>query len=106
MKITMTEKAQAYLRKELAAQGGYLRISVAPGGCSGMMYQASIVEHLGDDDEVVHEEGGIRIVSDSFSKYFLSGLVIDFSDDLIKPGLSLTNVHATQACGCGASFAL
>lgn len=71
-----------------------------------MTYQAALVKELSDDDEVVHEEGGIRVASDSFSKYFLNGLVIDYSDDLIKPGLALINKNATHSCGCGASFAL
>jgi len=106
MTIRITEQARKHLQRQLDSGSSYLRITVSPGGCSGMTYQAALATELGDDDEVVHEEGGIRVTSDSFSKYFLNGLVIDYSDDLIKPGLALINKNATQACGCGASFAL
>lgn len=71
-----------------------------------MTYQAAIAPTLNEGDEIVHEADGIRVASDSFSKYFLNGLVIDYSDDLIKPGLALINKNATHSCGCGASFAL
>lgn len=106
MTITITERARRHLAAQMARGKRFLRITVSPGGCSGMTYQAALAHELGDDDEVVHEEGGIRVASDSFSKYFLNGLMIDFSDDLIKPGLALINKNATQSCGCGASFAL
>ncbi|MCX7848317.1 MAG: iron-sulfur cluster assembly accessory protein [bacterium] len=104
--IQLTERARGYLRRHLEGGTRYLRVTVVPGGCSGMTYHAAVVGELGDDEEVVYEDGGIRISSDAFSKYFLHGLEIDYSDDLIKPGLTLTNRLATQACGCGASFAV
>jgi len=106
MTIRISDRAREHLERQLDGGSCYVRITVSPGGCSGMTYHAALVTELGDDDEVVHEEGAIRVASDSFSKYFLNGLVIDYSDDLIKPGLALINKNATHACGCGASFAL
>ena len=106
MTISISDRARTHLQAQLAAGSGFLRVTVSPGGCSGMTYNASLAPQLGDDDEVVYEHDGIRVASDSFSKYFLNGLLIDYSDDLIKPGLALINRLATQSCGCGASFAL
>jgi len=106
MNITISPAAAAQLQCELALPGSFLRITIAPGGCSGMTYNARVDTAARDGDQEVFVHAGIRIVSDTFSLHFLNGLNIDYSTDLIKPGFSFRNQFATEACGCGASFAL
>jgi iron-sulfur cluster assembly protein len=81
-----------------------MRIGVAPGGCSGMTYAATIDSEIDDNDVVVYEQDGIRVVSDGKSLEHLDGLTIDYSDDLIRSGFRFRNPNACGSCGCGASF--
>lgn len=103
--IDITERAQSELAKLDLGKGGFLRINVIPGGCSGMTYSAAVDTDFGDEDVCVFENGGLRIVTDEGSAIFLEGLHIDYSDDLIRSGFRFTNPNASGSCGCGASFA-
>lgn len=104
MAIAISDKAKQELRNLDAGGENFLRISVVPGGCSGMTYSAAIDNTLSDSDEVLFEEGDFRVVADSGSSMFLDGLEIDYSDDLIASGFRFKNPKAVKACGCGASF--
>lgn len=102
--LTITEKALAAIEKLELPDGGFLRISVIPGGCSGRTYTAAMDDELAADDLVLHESGPLRIVTDPESAEFLDGLEIDYSDDLIRSGFRFRNPNASGSCGCGASF--
>jgi len=104
--IKITPVALQELVKLEATGESFLRISVVPGGCSGMTYSACIDNVLSDSDQVIFEEGGLRVVADSGSSMFLDGLEIDFSDDLIASGFRFKNPKAKKGCGCGSSFAV
>ncbi|WFB37066.1 iron-sulfur cluster assembly accessory protein [Kiritimatiellota bacterium B12222] len=103
--ITITERAQGELAKLDLGEGGFLRINVIPGGCSGMTYTAAVDTDFSSEDVAVFETEDLRIVTDEGSAIFLEGLNIDFSDDLIRSGFRFTNPNASGSCGCGASFA-
>ena len=102
--IQISDKAKNELRKMEAGGENFLRISVVPGGCSGMTYSASIDNTLSDSDQVMFEETDLRVIADQGSAMFLDGLQIDFSDDLIASGFRFKNPKAVKACGCGSSF--
>jgi iron-sulfur cluster assembly protein len=104
--IKITSVALAELVKLEATGENFLRISVVPGGCSGMTYTACIDNVLSDDDQVIYEDGGLRVVADTGSTMFLDGLEIDFSDDLIASGFRFKNPKAKKGCGCGSSFSV
>jgi iron-sulfur cluster assembly protein len=104
--IKITPVALQELVKLEATGESFLRISVVPGGCSGMTYSACIDNVLSDSDSVIFEEGGLRVVADAGSSMFLDGLEIDFSDDLIASGFRFKNPKAKKGCGCGSSFAV
>lgn len=105
MNITITESAQRMLNMKLEA-GQYLRVQVTPGGCAGLTYAAEVGSEHKADDLTILEQGGVRVVSDPDSSKYLDGLVIDYSDDLFKGGLKLTNANTKSTCGCGSSFSL
>lgn len=105
MKITLSENAEKMLHAKLAA-GQFLRVTVTEGGCAGLTYAAKVDRQMNEDDRVVLERGGIRVVSDADSGKYLDGLVIDYSDDLFNGGLKFTNANTRATCGCGASFSL
>ncbi len=104
MAIVISDRAKQELRNLDVGATNFLRISVIPGGCSGMTYSASVDSELTDADETLYSEEGIRVVADSGSALFLDGLQIDYSDDLVTSGFRFRNPNATKSCGCGSSF--
>lgn len=104
MQIEVSAVATAKLLELGLDREKFLRIGVIPGGCSGMTYDAVIDDIIEQGDQVVYEQGDLRIVSDAHSAPHLDGLVIDYSDDLVQSGFRLTNKRAVKSCGCGSSF--
>ena len=80
-----------------------LRISVQPGGCSGLRYQLFFDERSLDGD-VVTDFDGVGVVVDRMSVPYLSGATIDFVDTIEKQGFTIDNPNATGSCACGDSF--
>ncbi len=104
--VTVTEAARERLARLLAVNGkeeGYLRLYVAPGGCSGYSYGLALEETPGNGDVVV-EEGGLRLLIDDFSAPFVAGAEIDYVDNLMGGGFAIKNPNAAGTCGCGQSF--
>ncbi len=103
--LQITERARVPLAGMLK-DGHVLRLSVAPGGCSGLMYSARLDGDMKAGDVVLFEEDAIRIVANEASAPLLAGIVVDFSNDLVAPGFRFHNPRAVKSCGCGASFKL
>lgn len=103
--VSISDRAREEIRR-LAPDGGFLRLWVTEGGCSGMTYQASIDETRTPFDVVVYDRDGVTLLADRDSARHLQHLDVDYSDDLVSMGFRFSNPHATKACGCGASFAL
>jgi iron-sulfur cluster assembly accessory protein len=104
--IKVTEKASRQLRSLLERQGrqnGALRLAVIGGGCSGLQYKMDLVDGPSERDILV-ESCNVRVVVDPKSALFVSGSVLDFSDDLQKGGFQVTNPNAVSHCSCGQSF--
>ncbi len=106
MNISITSKALQELKHMGVGGPQFMRISVVSGGCSGMTYAASIDTVRSEMDELVYENGDLRVISDKGSALYLDGLEIDYSDDLIRSGFRLANPRASHTCGCGASFSV
>jgi iron-sulfur cluster assembly accessory protein len=105
--IKVTEKAAsklAALLKQKGNAGGALRLAVIGGGCSGLQYKMDLVEGPVERDILV-QSGDVRVVVDPKSALFVSGSVLDYSDDLQKGGFQITNPNAVSHCSCGQSFA-
>ncbi len=106
MSIVVTDVAKDQLRIYQKTNDEFMRITVESGGCSGMTYKATIDSNISEQDEIVYEDGDIKIVSDGRSALYLSGLLVDYSNDLIQSGFRLSNSNASESCACGASFAV
>ena len=50
------------------------------------------------------QSSGVRVVIDPKSALFVSGSVLEYSDDLQKGGFKVTNPNAVAHCSCGESF--
>lgn len=96
------EKAKALLEARELPEGA-LRVFVAGGGCSGFQYGMALARST-EDDDIVMERGGVRIVVDPESAQYLQGAEIDYVDDIMKSGFSIFNPNAVKSCACGSSF--
>ena len=94
---------RSLLRKQGREQGA-LRVAVIGGGCSGLQYKMDLVDGPANRDIMV-ESQNVRVVVDPKSALFVSGSVLDFSEDLQKGGFKVTNPNAVAHCSCGESFA-
>ncbi|MFL6584946.1 MAG: HesB/IscA family protein [Chthoniobacterales bacterium] len=105
--IKVTESASRKLSSLLEKQGratGALRVAVIGGGCSGLQYKMDLVDGPANRDIVVQSQN-VRVVVDPKSALFVSGSLLDYSDDLQKGGFKVTNPNAVAHCSCGESFA-
>ena len=106
--VTVTPVAAAEVKRFMTAEGvdlakAGLRVSVQPGGCSGFKYGLLIEDESADDDLIV-EQGGVRIFVDPFSAQYLSGVTIDYVSSMQGSGFTFKNPNSTGGCGCGSSF--
>jgi len=102
---SVTERAFSRLADIGAGdQGQALRVAVEGGGCSGFQYDIRL--DIPAEDDLVIEGQGQKIVVDKVSLPFLSGAVIDFSDELIGARFVIENPNASSSCGCGTSFSM
>ncbi|MGC3953984.1 MAG: iron-sulfur cluster assembly accessory protein [Propionicimonas sp.] len=104
--ITLTEVAAAKVKQLQEMEGVddlVLRISVAPGGCSGLRYQLSLDDRDLEGD-VAREFYGVNVVTDRMSAPYLMGATIDFVDTIEQQGFTIDNPNASGSCACGDSF--
>lgn len=104
MIINISDKAKRELIN-LNIQGEkFLRLQVISGGCAGKTYEAGVDNNLTSDDVVLFQEEDFKVIADIKSAFYLNGLQIDYSDDLINSGFRFINPKAKKSCGCGSSF--
>ena len=104
--IILTEVAARKVSDLAASEGEEglsLRISVAPGGCSGLRYQLALDDRELEGD-IEKEWYGVKVVTDRMSAPYLSGATIDFVDTIEAQGFTIDNPNATSSCACGDSF--
>jgi len=102
----ITEPASNKLTSLLTRQGrpnGALRIAVVGGGCSGLQYKMDLVDGPANRDILVRSSN-VNVVIDPKSALFVSGSLLDYSEDLQKGGFKVTNPNAAAHCSCGESF--
>jgi iron-sulfur cluster insertion protein len=106
--VEVTESAArriAFLAAKEAHPGIMLRVAVLGGGCSGFQYSFAFDDARQDDDLVI-EKGGAKVVIDSTSLDLLKGSQIDFVEDMVGSAFAIKNPNASSSCGCGNSFSV
>ena len=105
MSITMSDSAaqrvQAFLTNR--GKGLGLRLGVRTSGCSGMAYVLQFVDEANDDD-IVFEDKGIKVIIDGKSLVYLDGTELDFVKEGLNEGFKFNNPNVSSECGCGESF--
>jgi iron-sulfur cluster assembly protein len=105
--VSMSASAAAQINAIMEKQGQsrYLRVAVEGGGCSGFQYKFDFADAPNDDD-IVLERDGAKILIDEMSVEFLEGSEIDYARELIGSAFKIHNPNAIAACGCGTSFSV
>ena len=103
----LTDRAAARIAEIVAAEGrvAALRVAVLAGGCSGFQYRFELDEATQDDDLVI-ERAGAKVVIDPASLDLLAGAQLDYTDELMGSHFAVRNPNAKSACGCGTSFSV
>src|SRR5438128_12020242 len=91
------------LMKEKAEKLEFLRVYEQDGGCSGLSYGMGF-EKKSEEDDLVIEEHGVKMVVDSYSADYLKDANIDYIESLMGAGFKINNPNVTKSCSCGHSF--
>ncbi|RMG38099.1 MAG: iron-sulfur cluster assembly protein IscA [Gammaproteobacteria bacterium] len=105
MAITLSEAAADRIRKFLDNRGSGIgvRLGVKTSGCSGLAYVLEFVDELNEDD-VVMEDKGVKIIVDKKSLVYLDGTELDYGKEGLNEGFKFNNPNVKDECGCGESF--
>ena len=118
--IQVTLRALKRIRVAMAKEGitpeaGGLRVGITGGGCSGLSYSIKFDTQPRERDRVyafpqsyldpaLTDAPPIRLFVDPKSFIYLSGMILDFEETLMRQGFNFINPHSTKSCGCGSSF--
>jgi iron-sulfur cluster assembly protein len=107
MAVSLTQSAATRVRSFLAKRGHGvgLRIGVRRTGCSGYAYMIDYADSVGADD-VVFDEGGIKVIVDQKSLGLIDGTEVDFVKDGLNEAFKFRNPNVKGECGCGESFSI
>ena len=105
MAVTITERAAKHVSNFLAKRGKGVgvRLGVRTSGCSGMAYKLEFVDAI-DQDDLVFECNGVKVVVDPKSLPYIDGTELDFAREGLNEGFKFNNPNVKDACGCGESF--
>jgi iron-sulfur cluster insertion protein len=105
--FALTERAAVRIAEIVAAEGrkAALRVAVLAGGCSGFQYRFEL-DAAPQDDDLVIERAGAKVLVDPASLDLLAGSELDYTDELMGSHFAVRNPNASAACGCGSSFAV
>jgi iron-sulfur cluster assembly protein len=106
--VQVTERALERVRVAMEKEGispaqGGLRLGVQGGGCSGLSYNIRFDTQPRERDRVF-QFGDLRLFVDPKSFIYLSGMILDYENTLMKQGFNFINPNASRSCGCGSSF--
>ncbi|HKT85048.1 MAG TPA: iron-sulfur cluster insertion protein ErpA [Novosphingobium sp.] len=105
--LTLSTSAAARVAAIAARQSkpAILRLSVEGGGCSGFQYKFGLAD-APDEEDLVTETDGVKLVVDPVSLDLVSGCVVDYVESLGGAAFKVENPNATAGCGCGSSFSV
>jgi iron-sulfur cluster assembly protein len=105
----------AMAKERISPAVGGLRVGITGGGCSGLSYSIRFDSQPRERDRIysfsqthldpsLTDAPPIRIFVDPKSFIYLSGMVLDYEETLMRQAFNFINPHSTKSCGCGSSF--
>ncbi len=106
MEFSITPSAEKFIRRMIRFGGAGVeagfRLSVSPGGCSGLAAEFSVeAEPVKGDATVTWQD--IKLFLPVESRLLLQGITIDFSETPLSSGFVFHNPNATGCGTCGTS---
>lgn len=104
MNFEITPKAAKFMRMMVLADGGSgagFRLSVSPGGCSGLAADIAVKAEPDPGDAVV-AHSGLKLFLPAESRLLLQGVTIDFAETPTSTGLVFHDPKAPATCGSNA----
>lgn len=92
-------------RRHSSNDQAFLRLDVQATGCAGLSYHLEFSTIQSSSDRVF-DCNGIRVAVDPKNLPYLTGLRLDYSEDLMGGSFRFDNPNAKQTCSCGHSFAV
>ena len=62
------------------------------------------LEKAPEEDDVVLDQNGVKLIIDSYSINHLEGANVDYVESLAGSGFKITNPNVKKSCSCGSSF--
>ncbi|MBW4470960.1 MAG: iron-sulfur cluster assembly accessory protein [Stenomitos rutilans HA7619-LM2] len=81
------------------------RLGIQPSACLSLSYVMTFDMVVHSNDELF-SCSGIQVVIDAHSLSAVTGLTLDYSEDLMGGGFRFHNPNAIRSCGCGNAFSL
>jgi len=104
VQLTQAATQEIHRLQQVRQQSGLmLRITVQPGGCSGLIYSLELTEYANHSEQAIAADG-IKIVASASTLRYLKGLVLDYTEDLMGGGFRFYNPRLAGVCSCGLSF--
>jgi iron-sulfur cluster assembly protein len=105
MGVSLSDSAAKHVANFLIKRGKGLglRLGVRTSGCSGMAYKLEFVDEVNEDD-LIFETSGVKIVVDAKSMPYLEGMELDYTREGLNEGFKFNNPNVKDQCGCGESF--
>ena len=102
-------------KEHISPASGGLRLGITGGGCSGLSYSIRFDSQPRERDRIyafsqthldpaLTDAAPLRIFVDPKSFIYLSGMVLDYEETLMRQAFNFINPHSTKSCGCGSSF--
>jgi iron-sulfur cluster assembly accessory protein len=101
LNITITPAADKFVRRMIRFDGGPgsgLRLAVAPGGCSGLSAEFSVVANPAAN-ETVYELNGLKFFIGAESRLLLQDVTMDFVETPTTAGLKFQDPKSVSSCG-------
>ena len=100
------KKAILKYKKEEEKPDALLRVGVKGGGCSGFSYDVRLDDKVDEKADRLFDCDGVKVVCDVKSLLYLTGMTLDYTQEMLGGGFKFINPNATGTCGCGTSFAV
>jgi iron-sulfur cluster insertion protein len=103
--VEVSEKAASELKSLLQEQDKQdysLRVFVAGTSCCGVQYGMSLDNDISEDEDVVEEKNGLKIVINKNDVEGLTAATIDYVEGPQGNGFIIDNASSAGSCGpCG-----
>jgi iron-sulfur cluster assembly protein len=100
LNLSITPAAEKFVRRMLRFDGGPssgLRLSVAPGGCSGLSAEFEVA-NAPASGETVYEINGMKFFLPAQSRLLLQDVTMDFQETATTSGFKFQDPNKVSSC--------